>query len=389
MAILFLIIFMDLVGFGLLIPLLPFYVQRVGAGPEIITLVLGLYSLGQFVAAPLWGRLSDSWGRKPVLALTSFGLAASYLMLAYADSLALLVVSRLFGGIMAGNIAAAQAYVSDVTTSATRAKNMGILGAALGLGFTFGPAIGGVLGGHDLATADFKTPALAAAAVTAAAAIAVVLFLKESLDPAIHAGRSQQSRALLHQRLRAALSRHVLVTLIAAGFLCITAFALFEAVFGLWANAVFRYGPAQIGYVLTGMGVISVAVQGGAIGRLSRAFGERNLVTAGLALSGLGYAAIALAASQPIMIGGCVLLTLGSALFNPGVASLVSREAADHERGAVLGLYQGASALGRVIGPAFAGLLYVSWGTQAPFWAAVALVAPALALAVLVRRRGR
>src|SRR6185369_2892553 len=137
MAILFLIVFLDLVGFGLVIPLLPFYVQRVGEGPEIITAVLGLYSLAQFVAAPVWGRLSDRFGRKPILVATSFGYAASFLILAQADTLWLLIASRVFGGLMAGNIAAAQAYVGDVTTPENRAKGMGLIGAAFGLGFVF------------------------------------------------------------------------------------------------------------------------------------------------------------------------------------------------------------------------------------------------------------
>src|SRR5690606_29500752 len=130
MPVLFLVVFIDLVGFGLLIPLLPFYVQRVGAGPEVITLVLGLYSLAQFIAAPLWGRLSDRYGRKPILALTSVGLGLSYAVLAFADTLALVALSRILGGAMAGNIATAQAYVADITTPETRARGMGILGAA-------------------------------------------------------------------------------------------------------------------------------------------------------------------------------------------------------------------------------------------------------------------
>ena len=377
MAILFVIIFMDLVGFGLLIPLLPFYVQRVGASPEIITLVLGLYSVGQFVAAPVWGRLSDRFGRKPVLAITSFGLALSYLMLAFADSLPLLVFSRLFGGVMAGNIAAAQAYVSDITTPETRARGMGLLGAAFGLGFIFGPGIGGVLGGQDSATANFTAPALAAAGITFLAALAVPIFLKESLPPE---ARTQKAAPRLAEKLRATFARRTLVVLVVAGFLTITAWALFETVFALWANAVFAYGPAQIGYVLTLMGVISVIVQGGAMGRLTKRFGERNLAVTAAVLLIAGYGMLALSATTGPMLGACAVLAVGSALFNPAMSSLVSLEAAPHERGAVLGVYQGATSLSRVAGPAFSGLAFARLGEAAPFLLAAALLAPVLVL---------
>lgn len=387
MAILFLIIFMDLVGFGLLLPLLPFYVQRVGAGPETITLVLGLYSVGQFIAAPLWGRLSDSLGRKPVLAATSFGLAVSYVMLAYADTLILLIAARLFGGVMAGNIAAAQAYISDITTPATRAKGMGLLGAAFGLGFIFGPAIGGVLGGSDVATADFVSPALAAAAVTLIAAVGVLVFLKESLEPHQRAARRERAELPWRQKLAAAFGRRELVMLTVAGFLTITAWALFETVFALWANAVLDYGPAHIGYVLTFIGVISVIIQGGAIGALTRRFGERALAIAAVVFLAAGYIALALATTPSAMVLACGALGIGSALFNPSLSSLVSLEAADGERGAVLGVYQSATALARVVGPAFSGLVFAQWGPPAPFAVAAALIAPALGLLWLLARK--
>ena len=385
MPILFAITFMDLVGFGLLLPLLPFYVQRVGAGPEIITLVLGLYSVGQFIAAPLWGRLSDTYGRKPVLALTSTGLAISYVMLAYSDSLTLLVISRLFGGVMAGNIAAAQAYVSDVTTAQTRAKGMGVIGAAFGLGIIFGPAIGGVLGGHDVATADFTSPALAAAAITLVAAVSVVLFLKESLPPAHRAALKARPKLPLAEKLRMTFGRRTLVMLATASFLTLTAWALFETVIGLWAYKVFKYGPAQIGYLLTLMGVISVIVQGGAMGALTRRFGERALARAAVALLIIGYIAISMVGQETPLWLACTVLALGSALFNPSLSSMVSFEAGEHERGAVLGVYQGATALGRVVGPAVSGLVFARLGQPAPFILAALLVAPALLLLLLLR----
>jgi MFS family permease len=386
MAVLFLIVFVDLVGFGLLIPLLPFYVQRVGAGPELITNVLGLYSLAQFLAGPLWGRLSDRYGRKPILVITSVGLAVSYVMLAYADGLPLLILSRAFGGIMGANIGAAQAYISDITTPETRAKGMGMMGAAFGLGFIFGPAIGGVLGGSDVATANFFLPAMAAAAVTTVAAIGAVFFLKESLTPEMRAHAPRHAGAPLLARLKTTLGRTSLLLLTVAGFLSVTAWAQFETVFSLWANALFNYGPQQIGFILAFIGVVAVIVQGGAIGRLTRLFGERKLLIVSLVLLAIGYIVLSQANGLPQIIAACTILSVGSGLFNPSISSLVSKEAEPHERGAVLGTYQGATSLSRVVGPAFSGLVFAKLGTSAPFLVGVALVLPALAFMLALPR---
>lgn len=384
MAVLFLVVFVDLVGFGLLIPLLPFYVQRTGAGPEVITLVLGLYSLAQFVAAPVWGRLSDHYGRKPILAVTCVGLSLSYVLLAFADSLALVVASRILGGVMAGNIAAAQAYVADVTAPEARAKGMGILGAAFGLGFIVGPTIGGLLAGASVAGADYRAPALAAMSLSLAAALGVALFLKESLPKDGQGSRAE--RATWREKLAAAAQRRALLMLTATGFLVITAWAQFETVFALWVNAVFAFGPREIGLVFGFMGLVHVLVQGLFIGPLTRRFGERRLALMAAVLFIAGYVAAAASPDLPALMASCTALALASAIFNPAVTSLVSQEAAPGERGAVMGAYQGATALGRVVGPAFSGTLYAA-GMAWPFLVAAALTAPALALIGFAQKR--
>jgi DHA1 family tetracycline resistance protein-like MFS transporter len=373
MAVLFLVVFVDLVGFGLLIPLLPFYVQRVGEGPEVITAVLGLYSIAQFLAAPLWGSLSDRFGRKPVLVITSFGFALSYLLLAIADNLPLLIASRLFGGLMAGNIAAAQAYIGDVTTPENRARGMGLIGAAFGLGFVFGPAIGGVLGGPDLAHADFTAPALAAAALTAIAALAAAVFLKESLPAELRKrGRHR------HLQLGLLSGRRRLALFVAAGFLMITGFAQFETVFALWANRTFHFGPRQIGTVLAFMGVVGAAVQGGLVGVLARRLGERPVALIAVVLLIAGYWLLPYAATLTPLLITSALLAFGSALFTPSLSSLVSQEAGSGEQGAVLGVYQSAGALGRVVGPAMSGTIYAQLGIAAPYRLAGLLLIPVL-----------
>jgi DHA1 family tetracycline resistance protein-like MFS transporter len=380
MPILFLVVFVDLIGFGLLIPLLPFYVQRVGETADVITAVLGLYSLAQFLAAPVWGALSDRFGRKPVLVATSFGFTASYLLLAFADNLPLLIASRVFGGLMAGNIAAAQAYVGDVTTPENRARGMGVIGAAFGLGFVFGPAIGGVLGGSDLAHANYTAPALAAAALTAIAAIAAAVFLKESLP----AERRRKRHRLLD--LSVLTGRRRLACFVVAGFLMVTGFAQFETVFALWSNLEFHFGPRQIGLVLTFMGVIGAIVQGGLVGVLARKLGERPVALAAVVLLLAGYWTLPYVATLMPLLIAAALLALGSALFTPALSSLVSKSAEGDEQGAVLGVYQSASALGRVAGPAMSGSIYLHLGIDAPYQIAGLLMIP---VAVLLLAAGR
>jgi DHA1 family tetracycline resistance protein-like MFS transporter len=373
----FLITFVSLVGFGLLIPLLPFIVERTGVGAEVITIVLGLYSLAQLVAAPLWGRISDKWGRKPVLVITSYGLAASYIIVAYADSLEMLIVSRIVGGVMAANIGAAQAYMADITTAETRAKGMGLLGAAFGLGFIFGPAIGGVLGGNDAATADFFWPSMVSAAITLVAALGAQFGLQESLSPEIRAKLALMPKVRLADKIRAGFGRRTLMMLMICGFLAITAWAQFETIFALWADAKLAYGPRDIGLILTFIGVVGAVIQGGAIGPMTKKFGERRLCVASMALLFLGYLGLSFAFDLTTTLLACAVLSAGSGVFNPTISSLVSHEAAETERGAVMGAYQSATALSRIVGPAFSGAVFAAMGATAPFLVAAGLVLPA------------
>src|SRR5215813_4693934 len=189
MPVLFFIVFIDLVGFGVVIPLLPFHAERFGAAPDRVTLVMASYSLAQFFFAPLWGRLSDRFGRRPILLVSLVFSVASYLWLGFADALWMLYGARLLAGAGAGNIAAAQAYVADVTPPEGRAKGMGLIGAAFGLGFTVGPALGGLIAGSDPTTAAVARPAFVAAALSAAAFVGTLLFLRESLSAAHAAPR--------------------------------------------------------------------------------------------------------------------------------------------------------------------------------------------------------
>jgi DHA1 family tetracycline resistance protein-like MFS transporter len=300
MPILFLIVLIDLIGFGLVIPLLPFYAERFAASPQEVTALMAVFSLMSMLTAPIWGRLSDRVGRRPVLMVSMAAASLAYLWMGFADALWMLFAARALAGACAGNIAAAQAYIADVTTPENRAKGMGMIGAAFGLGFIIGPALGGVVAGNNLATADLRTPGLIACALSADRVSRRRFLLKESLP----AGRAERPRRSRIAALRDALGRKVLARLLAIFFLTILAFAGMEATFALWAMAQFGWGPAQIGYVFTYVGLLSAVMQGGLIGRLTARFGEEKLLIAGLALDRRRAAGLPLARDLPLLLSG-------------------------------------------------------------------------------------
>ncbi len=383
MPILFLIVFVDLVGFGLVIPLLPFYAERFGASPQQVTLLVAVFSLMSMLAAPLWGRLSDRIGRRPVLMASMAAAALAYLWLGFATSLWMLFAARALAGICAGNIAAAQAYIADVTPPEGRARGMGMIGAAFGLGFIIGPALGGVVAGNDLATADLKTPGLIAAGLSFVAFVGVVALLKESLP---QTGRARPSRNRI-AALRVALGRPVLSRLLVVFFLVILAFAGMEATFALWAMRQFSWGPAQVGYIFTYVGLLSAVMQGGLIGPLTRRFGEKSLLLGGLALIALGLLLLPLAAFLAPLLVAVTALALGMGAMQPSLNSLISRRAGLDEQGEVMGVAQSVGSLSRVLGPAIAGALFAGLGPDSPFVAGAIVVAAALLVGLRLPRR--
>ena len=368
MPVLFLIVFVDLVGFGLVIPLLPFYGERFAASPEQVTILLAVFSLTQMLAAPLWGRLSDRVGRRPVLMLSLFASALSYLWLGFADALWMLFAARAFAGACAGNIAAAQAYVADVTPPEKRAHGMGMIGAAFGLGFILGPVIGGVVAGNDLATADLRTPGLIAAGLSLTAFLGVIFVLKESLTRE----RQQAPRRGRIQLLAESLGRPVLSRLLVIFFLVILAFAAMESTFALWAMRQFGWGPEQVGYVFTYVGILSAIMQGGLIRPLTHRFGEERLMAAGLVLIGLGLLLLPFARALPALGVAMSALAFGMGAMQPSLNSLISRRAGKDEQGGVMGVAQSVGSLSRVLGPIIAGALFSDLGRNSPFfWGAL------------------
>jgi DHA1 family tetracycline resistance protein-like MFS transporter len=376
MPILFLIVLIDLIGFGLVIPLLPFYATRFSASPQEVTVLLATFSAMQTLTAPIWGRLSDRVGRRPVLMVSMAAASLAYLWLGFASSLWMLFAARALAGACAGNIGAANAYIADVTTPENRARGMGMIGAAFGLGFIIGPALGGVVAGNNLATADLRSPGLIACGLSIAAFLGVLFVLKESLPR----GLPPRPRKGRIAALRDALARKTLARLLLIFFLAILAFGGMEATFALWAMAQFGWGPAQIGYIFTYVGVLSALMQGGLIGRLTARFGEEKLLIAGLSLIALGLVTITLAHSLPVLIVAVSCLALGMGAMQPSLNSLISRRAGAGEQGEVMGVAQSVASLSRVLGPLLAGALFAGLGRDAPFLAGMALVVVAAVL---------
>lgn len=383
MLILFAIVLIDLIGFGIVIPLLPFYGTRFGASPLEVTLLMATYSFFQLFMSPLWGRLSDRHGRRPILLLSLAGSVASYLWLGFADTLWMLFAARAIQGTCAGNIAAAQAYIADVTTPENRAKGMGLIGAAFGFGFIIGPALGGALAGPDPAAPALSAPAFLAAGLSALAFLGAIFLLKESLPPQAR-NTARRSR---FDAIAEALRRPNLRFLILVFFVIIFAFAGMETTFALWASRQFGWGAAQVGYVLTFVGVLSAVIQGGLIGRLTRRFGEERVLITGTSAIVLGLLAIPLSTHLSILLVATALLAVGMGMTQPSINSLISRLAAAHEQGEVMGAAQSAGSLARILGPAFAGVLFGTVGRNAPYVAGAVLMALVVLLSLRLLRR--
>jgi DHA1 family tetracycline resistance protein-like MFS transporter len=366
---LFFIVFIDLLGFGIIIPLLPFYGETYGASPAMVGLLMATYSLGQFVMAPIWGRLSDRIGRRPVLLITLGGAAAAYIWLGVAHSLWALFAARAVGGVMAGNIGTAFAYVADITTRETRAKGMGMIGAAFGLGFIAGPAIGGLLAGPNPADLDVQTPALAAAGLSFLAFVLAYLILKESLSDEIRQNIASQPARSRQAEFTKSLKHPQMGALFAVSFLSTFVFAGMEATFALFSERAYGWGAQQNGYLFAFVGLVSAAIQGGLIGPLARRFGEPRLIVQGSLALAVGIFLIPFAGSLWVLLVSMIIVAYGFSVTSPVLNSLISQQIDDDEQGAVLGVARSVTTLARVAGPIWAGFLFSMMGRAWPYYA--------------------
>jgi DHA1 family tetracycline resistance protein-like MFS transporter len=381
---LFIVSVIDILGFGILIPLVPYMADRFGAAPVVITTLFGAYSLCQFIAAPLWGRLSDRLGRRPILISSLGGACLSYVILGFADSLGWLFASRILGGFMAGNIAAAFAYASDVSTPEKRAASLGMVGAAIGIGFTLGPAIGGLLAGNDLKTASFALPAAVSAGLSLFAIALVIFLLPESNT--VERRKEHASRARVGP-LRLLLERPALRSVATAGLLVTFSQAVLESIVAIWALNKFGFGPRTVGLLMFCLACMAVLMQGGGVRLLVPRLGEVRLATVGVLAYVAGLVVVAVADSLAMTGFGLALCGIGVGSFNPSASSLASKQADVHDRGAVMGTYQSSSSLARVIGPFVSGPIYTGLGASAPFLVGACVTLPAIWFIWLTRSR--
>lgn len=379
---LFLIVFADLVGFGIVIPLLPLYAEHFRPAPWVFGLLMAAYSAMQFVFSPILGRLSDRVGRRPVLLISLAGSVTGFVLFALAHSLAWLFASRLLAGICGGNIATAQAVIADTTPPEDRAQGMGLIGAAFGLGFIAGPAMAGVL-----APVSMGAPGWGAAAFSLTAWTMTLLFLPETRPTGTPSGAAAPASGFA--RLAFAFGHVELAPLLAIGFLVVTGFAAFEVTFAQFLHERLQLAHSGVGFLFVYVGVLAAAVQGGLVGRATRRFGERRLLFAGLAATAAGLVMLSMSHTLPGVMTILPVASLGSGLVMPSLSSLVSRSARADEQGAALGAFQGIGSLARVVGPFTAEVALGRWGVAAPQLGAAALAAAAAVGAGMALRRKR
>jgi DHA1 family tetracycline resistance protein-like MFS transporter len=380
LTIIFLTIFVDLIGFGIVLPLLPFYAQDFGATPVVIGLIIAVHPAMQFIFAPIWGRMSDRVGRRPILLVGLVGSGISYLIFGFASNLRWLLLSRIMQGIAGANIPVAQAYIADSTNLEDRTRGMGLVGAAFGLGFIAGPAIGGVL-----VNFGFAVPGFFAAALSLANAGAAYFYLPESLSREVRSRTARMSVGLL-ERLELAVSfgRVPAIGMLMAIFVLATfVFAAFTTVFPLWIKTSFGYDARHAGYLLAYLGLLMAIVQGRLLGPMARTFGEKRMLIAASAVLVVAYALLPVADRLLSLCALLMLVAFGSGVNWPTVTSLASQHAPMDRQGAVLGVMQSLSALGRTLGAAWAGWVFGAWTPATPFALSALLMSFAVVFAVL------
>jgi len=374
LLIIFLTIFVNLVGFGIIIPLLPFYAETFGASPLLIGLLFAVFSLCQLVAAPALGDLSDRYGRRPILVFSLAGTVVSFVMLAVAHSVAMLFAARIVDGLSGGNISTARAYVADVTEPKDRARAYGLIGAAFGMGFIFGPALSGIL-----ARISYTAPIWAAAALTLVATAMAWLWLPETVHRA-QAGTGNPFRFLpaLFQR---PIVRRVLLIDFAYWF----AFAVFQTTFALFVARRFGFDAPKTGYFFAGFGVLGAVIQGGFIRPIVKRLGDRPTFLLGLACGAAGLILCTQAHTVPLFTLSLVPLAFGIGFGHPTVSSLVSLVARADEQGRVQGAAGAVESLGRTIGPVWGNASLERFGESMPYVSAALLLLVTLGIAAGLR----
>jgi DHA1 family tetracycline resistance protein-like MFS transporter len=371
LLVIFLTIFVNLVGFGIIVPLLPFYAGTFGASPLAIGLLFAVFSLCQLIAAPVLGDLSDRYGRRPILIVSLVGTVVSFVMLALAQSIAMLFVARIVDGLSGGNISTARAYVADVTDPQDRARAFGLIGAAFGLGFILGPGISAVL-----APISYTAPIWAAAGITLTATAMAWFWLPETVHRA-HAGTGMPFRSLAAMIGRPALRRVLLMD-----FAYWLAFAIFQTTFALFAAARFGFDAPQTATFFAVFAVLGAIVQGVLIRSIVRRLGDKRTFMLGLVCAAFGLVAATLTRSVGLFAASLVPLALGIGFGHPTISSLISRAGRADEQGRVQGAASAVESLGRTIGPVWGSASLQRFGEAMPYTLAAGFLIMTLVLSV-------
>lgn len=371
----FIVVFLDLLGFGIVIPILPYYATTYQASGLTLGVLMMCYSGMQFLFSPVWGRLSDRYGRRPIILLCIVGMGFSMLLLGWAPNLFWLFVARIFAGFFGANISAASAYIADVTTPEERTKGMGLLGAAFGLGFLFGPALGGLVSKWGYGTVGYV-----ACGLSLINFIFAFLYLHDA--PLSEEDRAKRRHHLSFQAVRSVFSDKQTIIPITLFFLVTLSMAQIETVFGLYLLNKFGLDAFHAGGILALSALVMILVQGGGIGKLSRKFGENRLIVVGSFLMFAGIAGVGFGNTIVLFIMFMLLHTLGYALTNPSLSSLTSKNTPEHLQGLSLGVYHAAGSLGRIVGPLIAGVTFDMLGLSMPFAVAAGVLLAALSLAL-------
>lgn len=352
MPVLFATVLIDLIGFGIIIPILPFLAPQLGGGAMDIALLLAIYSVFGGLCGPYWGKLSDKIGRKPVLLICLAGAGLSYIMLAFSTTLWALFASRIFAGVMAGNFGVASAMVADMSKPEERAKFMGIIGAAFGLGMVIGPFLGGVLAGPN---GEFMLPGLVAAGLSFAALIAGAVFLPESLTKSQRADQAEQMAASAKLSILRMLKESGNTLLALQYFLNNSCHTAISYLFPLWVGHMLGWGAKEVGMVFGAQGLAMAILQAGLIGRLVKWLGELKLLLIGTCMMATGYIVAATANTSEIIILAFFIIVSGGTVCTPVLNTLVAHRTPVHLRGRMLGTTAASAAWGRVFGPLAAG----------------------------------
>jgi DHA1 family tetracycline resistance protein-like MFS transporter len=359
----FLIVFIDLLGFSIILPLLPFYATTFGANAVTTEALVAIYALMQFISAPILGRLSDRLGRRFVLLVSLAGNIVAYIILGFANTLLVIFIARAMAGFFGGNISVAQAYITDITDEKNRAKGLGLIGAAFGLGFIFGPALGGILSQFG-----FMVPALVAAGLAIINLVLVFFWLPESLTKEKRDAMLERNNQIPFTipALIAVLRRPHVGPLLSTRFFFAIAFSMFTSVFALYGLYKFKLNAQTTGYVLAYVGVLSVIVQGFLIGLLTARFKEAILIFWSIAIMSVSLLGWALAPSLPVLIIILIPIAFAGGVFNTVINSSISKSVHPDEVGGMLGIGASLESMTRVISPILGGILLQQFGAGAP-----------------------